>query len=93
MDVFNRKFDVCVFTEYLQIHRTATIESINDMANNSAVVTSKFQKNPSAMHIKDKLAEAQRSGKPIFSFEFFPPKTNQVYILSTSFYDQETDIS
>ena len=29
------------------------------------------------MHIKDKLAEAQRTGKPIFSFEFFPPKTAQ----------------
>lgn len=30
------------------------------------------------MHIKDKLAEAQRTGKPMFSFEFFPPKTAQV---------------
>lgn len=30
------------------------------------------------MHIKDKLAEAHRSGKPVFSFEFFPPKTAQV---------------
>ncbi|KAL9123973.1 MAG: hypothetical protein Q9217_006652 [Psora testacea] len=29
------------------------------------------------MHIKDKLAEAQRTGHPIFSFEFFPPKTAQ----------------
>ncbi|KAL8709334.1 MAG: hypothetical protein Q9220_005927 [cf. Caloplaca sp. 1 TL-2023] len=29
------------------------------------------------MHIKDKLAEAHRSGKPAFSFEFFPPKTAQ----------------
>lgn len=29
------------------------------------------------MHIKDKLAEAQRSQKPVFSFEFFPPKTAQ----------------
>ncbi|KAL9577105.1 MAG: hypothetical protein Q9203_007579 [Teloschistes exilis] len=29
------------------------------------------------MHIKDKLAEAHRSGKPVFSFEFFPPKTAQ----------------
>lgn len=29
------------------------------------------------MHIKDKLAEAQRIGKPVFSFEFFPPKTAQ----------------
>ncbi|KAI9848840.1 MAG: hypothetical protein M1837_006356 [Sclerophora amabilis] len=29
------------------------------------------------MHIKDKLAEAERSGKPMFSFEFFPPKTAQ----------------
>lgn len=29
------------------------------------------------MHIKDKLAEAERSGKPVFSFEFFPPKTAQ----------------
>ncbi|MDI1488763.1 MAG: methylenetetrahydrofolate reductase (NAD(P)H) met13 [Ramalina farinacea] len=29
------------------------------------------------MHIKDKLAEAQRTGKPVFSFEFFPPKTAQ----------------
>ncbi|MCJ1313878.1 hypothetical protein MMC25_007558 [Agyrium rufum] len=29
------------------------------------------------MHIKDKLAEAQRTGKPRFSFEFFPPKTEQ----------------
>lgn len=29
------------------------------------------------MHIKDKLAEAQASGKPVFSFEFFPPKTAQ----------------
>ena len=27
------------------------------------------------MHIKDKLAEAERSRKPVFSFEFFPPKT------------------
>lgn len=30
------------------------------------------------MHIKDKLAEAERTGKPMFSFEFFPPKTAQV---------------
>lgn len=30
------------------------------------------------MHIKDKLAEAQRTKKPVFSFEFFPPKTAQV---------------
>ena len=29
------------------------------------------------MHIKDKLAEAERSGQPTFSFEFFPPKTAQ----------------
>jgi methylenetetrahydrofolate reductase (NADPH) len=29
------------------------------------------------MHIKDMLAEAERSGKPSFSFEFFPPKTAQ----------------
>ena len=29
------------------------------------------------MHIKDKLAEAQRNSRPIFSFEFFPPKTAQ----------------
>ena len=29
------------------------------------------------MHIKDKLAEAQRTGQPVFSFEFFPPKTAQ----------------
>ncbi|KAI9758901.1 MAG: hypothetical protein M1835_000500, partial [Candelina submexicana] len=29
------------------------------------------------MHIKDKLAEAERTGKPAYSFEFFPPKTAQ----------------
>ncbi|KAI9824117.1 MAG: hypothetical protein M1832_002187 [Thelocarpon impressellum] len=29
------------------------------------------------MHISDKLAEAERSRKPMFSFEFFPPKTAQ----------------
>jgi len=29
------------------------------------------------MHIKDMLAEAERTGKPTFSFEFFPPKTAQ----------------
>lgn len=29
------------------------------------------------MHIRDKLAAAQASGKPVFSFEFFPPKTAQ----------------
>lgn len=29
------------------------------------------------MHIKDMLAEAERSGQPTFSFEFFPPKTAQ----------------
>ena len=29
------------------------------------------------MHIKDKLAEAHKTGKPVFSFEFFPPKTAQ----------------
>ena len=29
------------------------------------------------MHISDKLADAQRAGKPVFSFEFFPPKTEQ----------------
>ncbi|KAI9865201.1 MAG: hypothetical protein M1813_002521 [Trichoglossum hirsutum] len=29
------------------------------------------------MHIKDKLAEADKAGKPVFSFEFFPPKTAQ----------------
>ena len=33
---------------------------------------------PFKMHIKDKLAEAQRTKKPVFSFEFFPPKTAQV---------------
>ena len=30
------------------------------------------------MHIKDKLAEAESTGRPMFSFEFFPPKTEQV---------------
>ena len=30
------------------------------------------------MHISEKLAYAEASGKPIFSFEFFPPKTDQV---------------
>ena len=30
------------------------------------------------MHISKKIAEAERQGKPIFSFEFFPPKTEQV---------------
>lgn len=29
------------------------------------------------MHISDMLAEAARTGKPVFSFEFFPPKTEQ----------------
>ncbi|KAI9893307.1 MAG: hypothetical protein M1814_000437 [Vezdaea aestivalis] len=29
------------------------------------------------MHIKNKLAEAEKRGKPMFSFEFFPPKTAQ----------------
>jgi methylenetetrahydrofolate reductase (NADPH) len=29
------------------------------------------------MHITEKLAEAEAKGKPIFSFEFFPPKTAQ----------------
>ena len=29
------------------------------------------------MHISSKLAEAERAGKPVFSFEFFPPKTEQ----------------
>ncbi|KAI9678326.1 MAG: hypothetical protein M1817_006272 [Caeruleum heppii] len=29
------------------------------------------------MHIKDKLAQAEQDGKPMFSFEFFPPKTAQ----------------
>lgn len=29
------------------------------------------------MHVKDMLAEAERSGRPTFSFEFFPPKTAQ----------------
>ncbi|KAM3507109.1 hypothetical protein MY10362_001975 [Beauveria mimosiformis] len=29
------------------------------------------------MHIKDLLAETKRSGKPSFSFEYFPPKTAQ----------------
>lgn len=29
------------------------------------------------MHIKDMLSEAERSGNPTFSFEFFPPKTAQ----------------
>ncbi|RFU28279.1 hypothetical protein B7463_g8059, partial [Scytalidium lignicola] len=29
------------------------------------------------MHIKDIVAEAERSGQPTFSFEFFPPKTAQ----------------
>jgi hypothetical protein len=31
-----------------------------------------------AMHISEKLAEAQKAGKVSFSFEFFPPKTAQV---------------
>ncbi|TKA81635.1 hypothetical protein B0A49_00521 [Cryomyces minteri] len=30
-----------------------------------------------SMHISEKLAEAQKAGKPTFSFEFFPPKTAQ----------------
>ncbi|KAI9884350.1 MAG: hypothetical protein M1823_003867 [Watsoniomyces obsoletus] len=29
------------------------------------------------MHISEKLAQAERMGQPIFSFEFFPPKTAQ----------------
>lgn len=29
------------------------------------------------MHISEKLSEAHASGKPMFSFEFFPPKTAQ----------------
>jgi methylenetetrahydrofolate reductase (NADPH) len=29
------------------------------------------------MHITQKLAEAEAKGKPVFSFEFFPPKTAQ----------------
>ncbi|KAJ9635829.1 methylenetetrahydrofolate reductase (NAD(P)H) met13 [Coniosporium apollinis] len=29
------------------------------------------------MHISEKLAEAQKAGKPSYSFEFFPPKTAQ----------------
>lgn len=31
------------------------------------------------MHISQKLAQAKAEGKPTFSFEFFPPKTAQVY--------------
>jgi methylenetetrahydrofolate reductase (NADPH) len=30
------------------------------------------------MHISQKLREAEKNGKPVFSFEFFPPKTAQV---------------
>ncbi len=30
------------------------------------------------MHISEKLAQAERMAQPIFSFEFFPPKTAQV---------------
>ena len=29
------------------------------------------------MHISEKLAEAQKTGQPVFSFEYFPPKTAQ----------------
>ncbi|KAI1018163.1 hypothetical protein LB505_001295 [Fusarium chuoi] len=29
------------------------------------------------MHIKDMLNDAERSGQPSFSFEYFPPKTAQ----------------
>ncbi|KAG8531684.1 uncharacterized protein KY384_003316 [Bacidia gigantensis] len=29
------------------------------------------------MHISDKLREAQKTGQPVFSFEYFPPKTAQ----------------
>lgn len=29
------------------------------------------------MHISKKLAEAEKAGEPVFSFEFFPPKTAQ----------------
>lgn len=36
------------------------------------------------MHVKDKLAEAQRAGKPIFSFEYYVPKTPQVCNVSFS---------
>lgn len=36
------------------------------------------------MHIRDKLAEAERTRKPIFSFEFFPPKTAQVCFSNVS---------
>ena len=31
-----------------------------------------------AMHIRDKLAGAKRTKQATFSFEFFPPKTEQV---------------
>jgi len=30
------------------------------------------------MHIKDKLSKAEKTGQTGFSFEFFPPKTEQV---------------
>ena len=47
------------------------------MADSRRAGASKSRK-ATIMHIKDKLAEARRTGKPIFSFEFFPPKTAQV---------------
>lgn len=31
------------------------------------------------MHVSSKLAKAEKAKKPIFSFEFFPPKTAQVF--------------
>ena len=40
--------------------------------------TATFNYIDTIMHIKDKLAEAEKTGKAIFSFEFFPPKTAQV---------------
>jgi 5,10-methylenetetrahydrofolate reductase len=36
------------------------------------------------MHISEKLNQAQKTGKPGFSFEFFPPKTAQVGLLCSN---------
>ena len=46
------------------------------------------------MHISEKLYAAQKTGKPGFSFEFFPPKTAQgVQNLYDRMYDLPSSMS
>jgi 5,10-methylenetetrahydrofolate reductase len=44
------------------------------------------------MKITDKLAKAEREGRPFWSFEFFPPRTAQVSPSTDFFFSPRYDL-